>query len=42
MPIGSIKEKTTVDMVGGDINMAVKVMEGKENESKSKTNKVSK
>ena len=39
MPIGSIKEKTTVDMVDGDINMAVKAMEGKENESKSKTNK---
>ncbi|XBI75186.1 hypothetical protein VPH35_068587 [Triticum aestivum] len=39
MPIGSIKEKTTVDMVDGDINMAVKAMERKENESKSKTNK---
>ncbi|KAM3279766.1 hypothetical protein ACQJBY_046873 [Aegilops geniculata] len=39
MPNGSIKEKTTADMVNGAINMAVKTMEGNKNERKSKTNK---
>uniref|UniRef100_A0A453MDG9 Uncharacterized protein n=1 Tax=Aegilops tauschii subsp. strangulata TaxID=200361 RepID=A0A453MDG9_AEGTS len=39
MPNGSIKEKTTADMVDGAINMPAKTMEGKKNESKSKTNK---
>ncbi|KAF7045265.1 hypothetical protein CFC21_054387 [Triticum aestivum] len=39
MPNGSIKEKTTVDMVDGAINMAAKTTKGKKNESKSKTNK---
>ena len=39
MPNGSIKEKTTADMVDRSINIAAKMMEGKKNESKSKTNK---
>ncbi|XBI75164.1 hypothetical protein VPH35_068568 [Triticum aestivum] len=39
MPNGSIKEKTTADMVNRSINIAAKMMEGKKNESKSKTNK---